>query len=127
MIFELYIKKITIIKYLIIVLILLLYSCKKKDVLPPSITLKGNMIEFNLVDKNYKSVSFGNNIGGIWSIQEMKNVDGVWKYSFHIYVTGEFEYKFLINDSLWLEDPINNNKKMVPPPFKGYNSIFTLN
>lgn len=107
---------------LVIILISRLLGCFNNE-LPSSIRIKENRVYFLLRDHNYKSVSFGSNILGKWQNKPMKKVDSLWVVSF-INPKRSIEYKFLIDNEIWMRDPLNNRKVKLPPGFKGFNSYF---
>jgi hypothetical protein len=112
------------IKMIVSIILLLVFGCKETR-LPPSVNLGNDILTFTLFSKSYSSVSLGSNIFGEWSLSPMQKRDSIWFFSVQN-PKKNIEYKFFINDSYWIEDPLNSNKVQVPAPFKGFNSVIKL-
>jgi len=98
------------------ILILFLLSCSNNDV-PSSIIVENN---------NYNTVALCSNVTGDWTNFSMTLRGTKWEISLpnpH----REVVYKFLIDGGLWRIDPLNSQKRKVPDPYKGYNSVVYLN
>ncbi len=98
---------------------------KLSNELPPSILERDGIYEFHLKNSDYSTVSFGSTASMNWSILPMQKRDTTWVVELYG-VSGHIEYKFLINDSLWITDPLNKNKVPVPHPYEGFNSVVQL-
>jgi hypothetical protein len=111
----------------VIGLLLCFASCSdsSQKAIPASIKIDGDIVEFQLKDREYKKVQLGSNITGNWSMAAMDKIDSVWVYSTWN-PRRTIEYKFLVNGNIWMLDPENPNKKKVPQPFEGYNSVLVL-
>jgi hypothetical protein len=107
--------------------IITVLSCSKNNnyELPPSIEVRNNIVTFQLKDNGYQRVMIGSTMQGSWGLAEMQKIDSVWSYATYIN-RKEIEYKFIIDDSVWMTDPLNPNVIELEHPFEGYNSVIFL-
>jgi hypothetical protein len=103
------------------ILIIISLSCSN-DEIPSSIIVEKGKVTFSLEDKNYNTVVLGSNILGDWTNFSMTRRGTKWEINLpnpH----KEVVYKFLIDGGFWKIDPLNSQKRKVPDPYKGYNSV----
>jgi serine protease AprX len=109
----------------------LLKTLKRKMILKPEespwINGKQNTIEFYVQHDCASQISLAGTFNhwaqDVLLLEPGKN--GLWKIDIPMLPAGRYRYKFLVDDTVWIEDV--NNPYREPDGFSGFNSILVVN
>ncbi len=108
-----------------LLLVMIFISCSKSE-LPKSVKkISETAIIISLKNNDYSMVYIGSDASGQWENMKMFKTNDIWSIKLSL-SKREIQYKFWINQSYWMNDPLNKKKRKVPEPMQGYNSLIEL-